>query len=493
MTRVASSWHVLNESDLVMVFVHGIFSDSRSCWLHENAASPVYWPDIVKDDPRLQSPSIFLGGYTTALNAGAFSIKHAARMVCEALKRQDRAQHPPPIAKPRIVFVCHSTGGIVVRYMLDRYDEEFENKTIGLLLLASPSYGSVLANKLRLLAKFYNQQLGLQLQWGGESLQELDGRFKDLVNRRRTTLFGMEAYEHYFVLRRRFNLLHWILPPRRRVVDPLSAGRYFGDPKLLENTDHFTIVKPDGPSHPSHEFLVTFMSDFLGFANAQVAAAHNGERIHQGIYESATRLQAEGRELGNDGLQLTSLHRTVTVRRPDVTFQCHDHLVNISKARQYEVKRVIVADTPADFTDLQAKAEVAIEGRTLPARVMGASTKDSRAFRFTISLGGEGVAPGAKFELIWSCRYPASVPRSHEYWVFPCFQKEPLNQIVSVVQFLEPPQDTAAFRLVRDGNPERVPLKGPEVVTAATGTQVYRYWIECLDTNDSYVIAWQLS
>jgi hypothetical protein len=41
-------------------------------------------------------------------------------------------------------------------------------------------------------------------------------------------------------------------------VDEQSAGRYFGPPILLRNTDHFSVVKPDSIEHPAHEVLVDF-------------------------------------------------------------------------------------------------------------------------------------------------------------------------------------------------------------------------------------------
>ncbi len=40
-----------------------------------------------------------------------------------------------------------------------------------------------------------------------------------------------------------------------------SAGRYFGAPVLLRNTNHFTCVKPDSLTHPAHELLVDFWAN----------------------------------------------------------------------------------------------------------------------------------------------------------------------------------------------------------------------------------------
>src|SRR4029453_489546 len=79
-------------------------------------------------------------------------------------------------------------------------------------------------------------------------------------------LFGMEACETHMVFRRRLpGWLQVLLPPRLKVVSTESAGQYFGQVKYLPGTDHFSTVKPDSLTHPSHEFLETFPRRFRGF------------------------------------------------------------------------------------------------------------------------------------------------------------------------------------------------------------------------------------
>lgn len=264
-------WYLCNESDTVFLFVHGIFSDSQSCWLYSNSRQQKenqYWPDLVKEDKRLQSPSIFMAGYSTSLTSGDLTFKDAAQEIFDALQLVDSQGRQPPIQREKLIFICHSTGGIVIRYLLERHQDLFKDKAIGLVLIASPSLGSIYANHLNLLARFYNQQLGLQLQWGGENIEDLDDRFKDLVySRRIPRLTGVEAYEHFFILRKQW-LPKWIerwVPNRKKLVDKLSAGRYFGSPRLLPNTDHFSTVKPDGLDHPAHLLLLNFFDHFHQF------------------------------------------------------------------------------------------------------------------------------------------------------------------------------------------------------------------------------------
>lgn len=250
-------WFQYNDSDSVIVFLHGIFSDSRNCWLHTDERNPdrsVYWPALVRSDLRLGNPSIYLAGFYTAVDAGPYEIRNCAEEVLRALDRQDAEGRPGPMTKPTMVFVCHSTGGIVARYFfLEDSESRFVEKKLGLVLISSPSYGSKWADRLDLLAKLYNQQLGIQLQWGSWSLRDLDARFRNLVNQRRLPgLRGIEAYENHFVFHR-----PW-LPNKKVIVTEESAGRYFGAPVLLRKTNHFTCVKPDSLRHPTHELLVDF-------------------------------------------------------------------------------------------------------------------------------------------------------------------------------------------------------------------------------------------
>jgi len=251
-------WYHTNDSPSVVVFVHGILSDSRGCWLDQSGAAPTYWPRLVVDDSRLQNPSVFLGGFYTAIDAGQFGIQDCAKELLNGLSVPDSDLNVTPMEKKRIVFVCHSTGGIVVRYMLKRYREKFTEKEIGLVLMASPSYGAKLADLVGGLAAFYDNQLGLHLKWGNDVLRNLDDEFKELVDGKAIpNLVGIEACENHFVFHRKW------LPDRMFVVEREAAGRYFAV-RMLQNTDHFSIVKPNGVDHPSHKFLVEFWTKHYG-------------------------------------------------------------------------------------------------------------------------------------------------------------------------------------------------------------------------------------
>jgi tetratricopeptide (TPR) repeat protein len=255
-------WYKYTNSETVIVFVHGILSDSSSCWLSTKSPTPVYWPELVATDDRFDNVSIYLGGYYTATDATIYGIRPASNELFSALKRiETRAQERgvlPPIAKKNIIFVCHSTGGIVVRHILVNYYNDFLQKKIGLVLIASPSSGSPWANWLRFLTSLYGNEALQQLEEHHWTTRELHAQFKDLINEHKIPqLSGIEAYENHFIFHRKW------LPDKFVVVTEESAGKYFGAPKLLRQTDHFSSVKPDGFDHPAHELLVDFYHDFV--------------------------------------------------------------------------------------------------------------------------------------------------------------------------------------------------------------------------------------
>jgi tetratricopeptide (TPR) repeat protein len=248
-------WYEYNEADAAIVFVHGIFSDSRSCWLHTEGQERQFWPDLVRTDPRLKGLPIYMGGFYTAIDSGIYDLRACSDELFGAMDRRDEHNHRTVLSRKTLIFVCHSTGGLVVRYTITDNIAAFCDKNIGLILIASPSYGSTYANSLSGLANYFNNKLGKQLQFANESLRDLDFRFKKLLHTKQFPgLDGVEGYENHFIIHRKF------FAPWPAVVDKESAGRYFGDPKLLRETNHFTSVKPHSWNHPSHELLIDFVA-----------------------------------------------------------------------------------------------------------------------------------------------------------------------------------------------------------------------------------------
>src|SRR5437763_2441089 len=95
---VNNSWYLNRQTQSVIVFVDGIFSDSRGCWSYEDKKEPsknMYWPALIESDPRLTDASIYMGGYYTAVNAGPYEIRHCASELFSAMDRVDEHGSSP--------------------------------------------------------------------------------------------------------------------------------------------------------------------------------------------------------------------------------------------------------------------------------------------------------------------------------------------------------------------------------------------------------------
>jgi hypothetical protein len=241
-------WYKINNSDTVFVFIHGVFSDAEKCWTSKCGK---FWPELIANDARFNSPSIYLAEFYTSVDSADYGIQNCAQEIFQMLNRKDTQGNPPPIAKKKMVLIGHSTGGILIRYILEAYSDDFLKKDIGVCLYASPSFGSKLSTIFRRIAKTFNHKLAQELSWGSHILEDLDHRFRLLLDARKLSIVGMEAYEN--------NAPFSIPFINMRVVEKQSAAKYFGSRTLIPGSDHSTIVKPVSVECHSHQALLDFV------------------------------------------------------------------------------------------------------------------------------------------------------------------------------------------------------------------------------------------
>jgi hypothetical protein len=126
--------------------------------------------------------------YKTGFFSGTYSLGD----VVDALKEHMRLDGV--MNRRRIVFVCHSMGGIVARrFLVQRAADLIENrKSIGLFLVASPSLGSGYANWLSPLARFFEhtQADALRFEQTNTWLMDLDRDFQNLKESERLSMNG---------------------------------------------------------------------------------------------------------------------------------------------------------------------------------------------------------------------------------------------------------------------------------------------------------------
>lgn len=252
MLNNSNHWIFIGSSDTVIIFIHGLFSGSKTCWAGKNNS---YWPEIIRKDEKFNNISIFVTSYETNIASGSYGIDQCAKTILDELRIH--AKETMPLSYSNIILVCHSLGGVIARRMLEQYREYFSGKNIGLVLLASPSLGSEYSKIMGKISRLYGQKQVIQLEPNSETLTDLDNRFRDLVRKNQFQSFvGAEACENHGPLLCRF------LPLKMRpIVDERSASRYFGGVNIIAGTDHSSISKPDSLDHPSHKFLRVFFCD----------------------------------------------------------------------------------------------------------------------------------------------------------------------------------------------------------------------------------------
>ena len=240
-----------------VVFVHGILSSGETCWRHKNGS---YWPDLLKNESGLDELGIYVFTYQTGVFSGNYRLGDAVDSLKEHMRLDGLFDNR------RIIFVCHSMGGIVVRkFLVERQAELIEGKTeIGLFLVASPSLGSSYANWLSPLAQFFghSQAAALRFQQENAWLNDLDKEFQNMKEAGRLKIKGKELIEDKFPIL-----------GQKQVVEPFSGARYFGEPYKVPQSDHFSIAKPLDEKAIQHRMLCQFIKRLTPKQNPDPPAA----------------------------------------------------------------------------------------------------------------------------------------------------------------------------------------------------------------------------
>lgn len=257
-----AGWVRRPDSDTVLVFVHGIFSNNQAAWLNNNeAAGCPYWPKMVANDPAFAKAGVFVASYYSGPASGNFDVKQAANQLLNILSLPHGDDYSP-IQYPKLVFVAHSLGGIVTRRLLTSESKAFSRHKLGLVLMASPSRGSAWADRADWIASRLGNKMALQLRPDDPVLTEIHEAFSNLLraNPASLNIQGTEQFENlFFRCEGLWGCTLTSLAPRN-IVSETDGGYYFGAPQVVPQTDHSSIVKPARPDDQSHQRLKQFFS-----------------------------------------------------------------------------------------------------------------------------------------------------------------------------------------------------------------------------------------
>jgi pimeloyl-ACP methyl ester carboxylesterase len=142
--------------DSVIVFVHGILGDAQATWT--NITTKAYWPSLMKDDPFFNNFDIYVYSYSSPFRGASYTIDELAEDIRRDLDAAQIFQK-----HKRVIFLCHSMGGLVVRAFLTRYQSRAPQVPM-IYFFSTPTTGAQIASIGTLLSN--NPQLRGTLPMG---------------------------------------------------------------------------------------------------------------------------------------------------------------------------------------------------------------------------------------------------------------------------------------------------------------------------------------
>ncbi len=273
-----------SNSNCALIFIHGILSDGFDAWYEENEG--VFWPRLINNSPALSNIDIFSVSYPTNI----FLRDYGPNEICTELKV--KLETKKIFERDKIIFVCHSMGGIIARRFLVKYSSEFIDREIvtGLFLVASPSNGSGYANFLGLGIRLLKIEQGDILRKNSPFLKTLHSDFLSLYKQDDFYIVGREILEQKFIFK---------IPFLKPIVERISGANYFDDPILIPKSDHCSIAKPISENDTQHESLILLIHKVLVFnrrnENKIKANLRRSELIH--LLKHKVKQMIEGMKL----------------------------------------------------------------------------------------------------------------------------------------------------------------------------------------------------
>lgn len=229
-------------NNVAVVFVHGIFGDTKGTWTREGGPS---FFDYLHESPTMGSKvDIYAFGFSSHMLAnGSLKIGEAANKMHDYLKADGVDRYPV------IVFVAHSMGGLVTMRELINHDE-LRAKVPLLVFYATPHEGAQITKIGQYLLN--NQALKQMLPVdANDYLEQINEDWVRVTNSTPRPVMVC-AYEKKPVAGAAM-IVPWA-SSTRNCSQVASA---------IEDSDHISIVKPDRAKHPSVIVLGNALNDFV--------------------------------------------------------------------------------------------------------------------------------------------------------------------------------------------------------------------------------------
>jgi len=283
-----SRWIRRAHSPTVVVFVHGFNSNGSSAFLCrfervDGTTDTTYFPEVVARSIPFgrDTADVAVLEWWTGIFTGTYNLQDAATHLYDEVAGGWGTALDAPIGSSttNLVFVTHSTGGLIVTRMLGQHPEAFRHLNVGLFLIASPGKGAFTAvtgsdaykavgkDFTNLLVKFLNVAQPQQLI--DQNSAFLRGANDDFVAHWRPTVRGRrpanpdgrtpaairEVCESQGLLEKKSALVRLIRPlgEASTVVPRMSCTNFTteADTIVVPDADHFEVAKPATDSAPT--------------------------------------------------------------------------------------------------------------------------------------------------------------------------------------------------------------------------------------------------
>lgn len=156
-----------------VIFIHGLGGKATETWKNCNG---FYWPQELAKE--FNTVEVWTLNYNASPIKTTLSLPYLATNIIAHLESAGIGSFP-------IVFICHSLGGLLVKQILrncsDRQDEAHRiyDNTKGIVFLATPHAGSLLATRLSKIPLINGSLLFKALNWNDPHLNDLNLWFRD--------------------------------------------------------------------------------------------------------------------------------------------------------------------------------------------------------------------------------------------------------------------------------------------------------------------------
>jgi hypothetical protein len=208
------------------------------------------------------------------------------------------------------------------------------------------------------------------------------------------------------------------------------------------------------------------------------------------LFESMERFKSLPPDCKDKVFKAIEIKRTITIEPPNAELIVTEDLMNLSDRDQVELTRHVTTDAPTAKRTLGIKAWIVRENQETDAAVEVHPSTDGRVFSIRISFKGQVVRVGKTIQLRWKCKFPASVARDEDYWVFPLnfYRKRPDKLVVEAL-FSNIPEDLLFFAIT-DAGFQPLSLTGPESRTKEE-KPYFAYSASIDGPCDFYVLQWR--